>query len=95
MSIISHFISVAESCLTLCDPMDCSTLSFPVHHQLPEFAQTHVHQVTDAIQPSHPLSPPSPPAFNPSQQLGLFKGVSSSYQVAKVLEFQLQHQSFQ
>ena len=95
MSIISHFISVAESCLTLCDPMDCSTLSFPVHHQLPEFAQTHVHQVTDAIQPSHPLLSPSPLTFNLSQHQGLSQGVSSSYQVAKVLEFQRQNQSFQ
>ena len=68
---------------------------FPIHHQLPELAQTHVHRVGDAIQPSHPLSAPSPPAFNLSQHPGLFKGVSSSHQVAKGLEFQLQHQSFQ
>ena len=67
----------------------------PVHHQLSEFTQTHVHWVGDAIQPSHPLSSPSPPTFNFSQHQGLFKWVSSSYQVAKVLEFQLQHQSFQ
>ena len=67
----------------------------PIHHQLPEFTQTHVHWVGDAIQPSHPLSSPSPPAFNQSQHQGLFKWVSSSHQVAKVLEFQLQHQSFQ
>ena len=67
----------------------------PVHHQLPELAQTHAHWVGDAIQPSHPLSSPSPPAFNLSQHQGLFKWVSSSHQVAKVLEFQLQHQSFQ
>ena len=78
-----------------CDPMDCSTPGFPVHHQLPELAQTHVHWVGDAIQPSHPLSSPSPPALNPSQHQGLFKWVSSSHEVAKVLEFQLQHQSFQ
>ena len=71
--------------------MDWSTPGFPVHHQLPEFTQTYVHQVSDAIQPSHPLSSPSPP-FNLSQHLGLFKWVSSSHQVAKVLEFQLQHQ---
>ena len=67
----------------------------PVHHQLPEFTQTHVHQVGDAIQPSHPLSSPSLPAFNLSQHQGLFKQVGSSHQVAKVLEFQLQHHSLQ
>ena len=87
--------SVTQSCLTLCDPMDCSTPAHPAHHQLPEPTQTHVHPVGDAIQPSHPLSSPSPPAFNLSQHQGLFQGVSSSHQVAKVLEFQLQHQSFQ
>ena len=70
--------------------MDCSPPGFPVHHQLPELAQSHVHQVSDAIQPSHPLSSPSPSVFNPSQNQGLFKWVSSSHQVAKVLEFQLQ-----
>ena len=80
---------------TLCNPMDCSTSGLPVHHQLPEFTQTHVRRVSDAIQPSHPLSSPSPPAFNLSQYQGLFQWVSSSHQVAKVLEFQLQHQSFQ
>ena len=90
-----QFSSVAQSCLTLCDPRDCSTPGFPVHHQLPKFTQTDVHWVGDAIQPSHPLLPPSPPAFNLSQHQGLFKWVSSSHQVAKVLEFQLQHQSFQ
>ena len=68
---------------------------FPVHHQLPEFTQSDVHQVGDAIQPSHPLSSPSPPTFNLSHHQGLFKWVSSSHQVAKVLEFQLQYQSFQ
>ena len=67
----------------------------PVHQQLPEVTQTHVHQVRDAIQPSHPLSSPSPPTFNLSQHQGLFKCVTSSQQVAEVLEFQLQHQSFQ
>ena len=72
-----------------------STPGLPVHHQLPEFTQTHVHRIGDAIQPSHPLSSPSPPAFNLSQHQGLFQWVSSSHQVAKVLEFQLQHQSFQ
>ena len=85
--------SITQSYPTLCDPMDCSTPGLPVYHQLPELTQTHVHQVSDAIQPSHPLSSPSPPAFNLSQHQGLFQWVSSSYQVAKVLE--LQHQSFQ
>ena len=75
--------------------MDCSMPGLPVHHQLPEFIQTHVHRVSDAIQPSHPLSSPSPPAFNLSQHQGLFQWVNSSHEVAKVLEFQLQHQSFQ
>ena len=87
--------SVTQSCLTLCDPMDCSTPGLLVHHQLPGLAQTHVHWVGDAIQPSHPLSSPSPPAFNLSQHQGLFQWVSSSHQVAKVLELELQHQSFQ
>ena len=68
-----HFSSVVHLCPTLCDPMDCSMRSFSVHHQLPELAQTHVHRVGDAIQPSHPLSSPSPPAFNPSQHQGLFQ----------------------
>ena len=89
------FSSVTQSCLTLCDPMNCSTPGLPVHHQLLESTQTHVHWVSDAIQPSHPLSSPSPPALNLSQHQGLFKWVSSSHQVAKVLEFQPQHQSFQ
>ena len=79
----------------LCDPTDCSTPGSPVHHQLPEPTQTHAHRISDAIQPAHPLPSPSPPAFNPSQHQGLFHGVSSSHQVVKVLEFQLQHQSFQ
>ena len=87
--------SVAQSCPTLFDPMNCSTSGLPVHHQLPESTQTHVHWVSDAIQPSHPLSSPSPPALNLSQHQGVFKWVSSLLQVAKVLEFQLQHQSFQ
>ena len=87
--------SVTQSCPALCDPMNCSTPGVPVHHQLREFTQTHVHWVGDAIQPSYPLLSPSPPAFNPSQHQGLFKWVNSSNQVAKVLEFQLQHQSFQ
>ena len=89
-----QFSSISQSCPTLCDPIDCSMPSFPVHHQLSELAQTHVHWVNDAIQPSHPLSYPSP-AFNLSQHQGIFKWVSSLHQVAKVLEFQLQHQSFQ
>ena len=90
-----QFSSVAQSCPTLCDSMDCSTPGFPVHHQLLEFTQTHLHWVGDAIQLSHPLSPPSSPAFSLSQHQGLFQWVSSSHQVAKVLEFQLQHQCFQ
>ena len=84
-----------QLCLTLCDPMNCSTPGFPVHHHLLEVTKTHVHRVSDAIQPSHPLSSPSPPALNLSQHQGLFQGVSSSHKVAKVLELQLQHQSFQ
>ena len=90
-----QFSSVAQSCLTLCDPINHSTPGRPVYHKLPEFTQTHVHQVSDAIQLSHPLSSPSPPAPNPSQHHGLFQWVNSSHEVAKVLEFQLQHQSFQ
>ena len=88
-----QFSSVAQSCPTLCDPMDYSMPGLPVHHQLQEFTQTHVHWVS-AIQPSHPLSSPSPPAFNLSQHQGLYKWVSSSCQVDKILEFQLQHQFF-
>ena len=80
-----QFSSVAQSCSTLCDPMNRSTLGLPAHHQLPEFTQTHVHWVGDAIQPSHTLSSPSLPAFNLSQHQDLFKWVSSSHQVAKVL----------
>ena len=87
--------SVAQWCSTLCNPMNHSTPGLPVHHQLPESTQTHVHWVGDAIQPSHPLLSPSPPALNLSQHQCLFKWVSSSDQVAKVLEFQFQHQSFQ
>ena len=89
-----QFSSVAQSCPTLCNPVNCSTPGLPVHHQLLEPTQTHVHWVSDTIQPSHPLSSPSPPALNISQHQGLFKWVSSLYQVAKVLEFQRQHQSF-
>ena len=87
--------SVTQARLTLCDPMDCSTPGFPVHHQLLELTHTYVHQVGDAIQPSHPLSSPSPPTFNLPQHQGLFQWVSSLHQVAKVLEFQPQHQSSQ
>ena len=89
-----QFSLVAQSCLTLCNPMDCSTPGFSAHPQLLKLTQTYVHWVSDAIQPSHPLMSPSP-AFNLSQLQILFQGVSSSHQVAKVLEFQLQHQSFQ
>ena len=89
-----QFGSVVQLFLTLCDPMDCSTLGFPVHHWFLEIAQTHVHRVRDAIQPSHPMSSPSP-AFSLSQHQCLSPWVNSSDQVAKVLEFQLQHQSFE
>ena len=90
-SLDAQFSSVAQSCPSLCDPMDCSMPGFLVHHQLLKPAQTHVHQVSDAIQPSPPPSSPSPPAFNPSQHQGLFQTVRSSHHVAKVLEFQFQH----
>ena len=85
--------SVTQSCLTLCDSMNCSTPGFPVHYQLPELTETHVHWVSDAIQSFHPLLSPSPPAISLSQHQGLFQWVSSSHQMAKVLK--LQHQSFQ
>ena len=81
-----QFSSVAQSC-PLCNPMNCSTPGLPVHHQLLELTQTHIHQVHDAIQPSHPLSSPSPPAPSPSQHQSLFQWVNSSHEVAKVLEF--------
>ena len=84
-----QFSSVAQTCLTLCDPMNHRMPGLPVHHQLPEFTQTHAHRAGDAIQPSHPLSSPSPPAPNPSQHQSLFQWVNSSHEVAKVLEFQL------
>ena len=87
------FNSAGQSRPTLCNPMDCSIPGLPVYHQLLELTQTHVHRVSDAIQPSHPLSSPSPPGLNLSQHQGLFQWVSSPHQVAKVLEFQLQHQS--
>ena len=92
--LLVQFSSVTQSCPTLCDPVNRSTPGLPVHHQLPEFTQTHVHRVGDVIQLSHPLSSPSPPAPNTSQHQGLFQWVNSSHEVAKVLEFQLQHQSF-
>ena len=90
-----QFSSVAQLCLILCDPMNFNMPGYPVHHQLLELAQPHVHRVSDAIQSFHPLSSPSPPVFNLPQHQSLFQRVSSLYQVAKVLEFQLQHQSFQ
>ena len=90
-----QFSSVAQSCLTICDPMDYSTPGLPAHQKFLELAQTHVHQVSDAIQPFHPLLSPSLLDFNLSQHQGLFQWVISSHQVAKVLQFQLQHQSFQ
>ena len=86
--------SVALLCLTPCNPMDCIMPGFPVYHQLPELIQTHVHRVGDAIQPSYPLPSPSPAAFNLSQHQGLFQWVSSSSQVAKVMELQFQHENF-
>ena len=90
-----QFSSVTQSCLTVCDPRNCSTPGLPVHHQPPESTQTHFHWVGDAIQPSHPLSSPSPPALSLSQHQGLFQWVSSLHQVAKGLEFLLQDQSYQ
>ena len=90
-----QFSSVAQSCPTLCDPMNHSMPGLPVHHQLLESTQTHVHWVGDAIQPSHPLSSPSPPAPNPSQHQSLFQWINSSHEVVKVLAFQLQHHSLQ
>ena len=90
-----QFGSVAQSCLTLCDPMNCNMPGLSVHHHLPESTQTHVRLVGDAIQTSHPLLSPSPLALNLSQHWGLFQWVSSLHQVSKGLKFQLQHQSFQ
>ena len=92
---LTQFSSVAQSCLTLCDPMNCSTPGLPVHHHLLEFTQTHVHRVHDAIQPSHPLPSPSSPAPNPSQHQSLFQWVNFLHEVAKILELQLYHHSFQ
>ena len=91
----AQFSSVAQSCPTLCDPINHSTPGLPINLQLLDFTQTHVHWVCDVIQPSHPLSYSFPPTLNLSQHQGLFQWVSSSHQVAKVLEFLLQHQSFQ
>ena len=85
--------SVTKSCPTFCDPMDWNTLGFPVFHFLPKFAQTHVHQVGDAIQPSHPLLSPSLSALNLPKYQGLFQWISSLHQVDKILELQLQYQS--
>ena len=93
--LIGFISSVTQSCPTLCNPMDYSMSGFPVRHQLPELAQTYVHWVGDAIQPSHPLAFPSLPAFHLSQHEGLLQWFSSLYQVAQVLELQFQHQSFQ
>ena len=93
--VVLQFSSVTQSCPTLSNPMSCCTPGLPVHHQLPKSTQIHVHRVNDAIQPSHPLLSPSPPALNLSQHQGLFQRVSSLHQLAKVLEFQLQHQSSQ
>ena len=90
-----QFSSFTESCPTLCNPKHPSTPGLPVHHKLLESTKTHVHWVGDAIQPSYPLFSPSPPVLNLSQNQSLFKWVSSSHQATKVLEFQLQHQSFQ
>ena len=87
--------SVAQSCPTFCNPMNCSTTGFAVHHQLPEFTQTHYHWVGNAIPPSQSLSSPSPPAFSFSQHQGVFQWVGASHHMAKVLEFKHQHQSFQ
>ena len=94
-NIWNKFSSVTQSCPTLCDPMDYSTPGLPVHHQLPEFTQAHVHRDSDTIQLSHPLPSPSPPAFNLSQHQGLFQWVNFLHEVAKGLEFQLQYQFFQ
>ena len=90
-----QFSSVTQSCLTLCNPMGCSTPGLPVHLHLPQLTEINVHWVGDAIQPSHFLSSPSPPAFNLPQHQGFFQWVSSSHQMAKILELELQHQSFQ
>ena len=100
LCVSSHYLgfqlsSFPQLCLTLSDPMDCSMPGFPVHHLLPELSQTHVHRVGDAIQPSHPLSSPSPLAISLSQHQGLFQLGDSSHQVAKLLEFYLQPPFFQ
>ena len=95
MIIMIQFSSVTQSCPAFCDPMNCSTPGFPIHHQLLESTQTYIHHIGNAIQPSHPLSSPSPPTFNLSQNKNLLQWVSSWHQVVKALGFQLQHQSFQ
>ena len=89
--VVNYCCSVTQSCPTLCNLIDCSTPVFPVLPHLLKFAQTHVHRISDVIQPSHPVSPPSPPALNLSQHQGLFQWIGSSHQVAQVLELQLQH----
>ena len=89
--VVNYCCSVTQSCPTLCNLIDCSTPVFPVLPHLLKFAQTHVHWISDVIQPSHPVSPPSPPALNLSQHQGLFQWIGSSHQVAQVLELQLQH----
>ena len=94
-SYTDNSVQSLKSCPTFCDPMNRSMPGLPVHHQLPEFTQTHVHRVGDAIQPSHSLSSPFPPAPNPSQHQSLFQWVNSSHEVAKVLKFQPQHQFLQ
>ena len=95
MCIWGYFSSLTQSCLTLCNPMDCSTPDFSGPHHLLKFAQVNVHCIGDAIQPSHPLMPSSPSALNLSQHQGLFQWVSCSHQMTKMLEFHLHHQSFQ
>jgi len=95
MQSLNKFSSVAQSCPTLSDPINCSTPRLPVHRKLSEFTQTQVHRVSDAIQKFHPLASSSPPALNPSQHQSLFQWVNSSHEVAKVLEFQCQHHSLQ
>ena len=95
IKIMVQFSSITQSCPTVCDPTNHSTPGLPIHPELLESTQIHVHWVSDAVQPSHPLSSPSSPALNLSQHQGLFQGVSSSHEVVKVSEFQLQHRSFQ
>ena len=95
MKKLIQFSSVTQSCPTICNPMNCSMQGLPVHHHLLEFTQTHVHRAGDAIQPTHPLLSPFPPSPNPSQHQSLFQWVNSLHEVAKGLESQLKHHSFQ